>query len=90
MSELRKVQCSTGCGKTYYVRDDDAACPHKCHHILCIADLERKLAEAQEKLKRIETEACVCNQGRLPRPFDCIVHDQQSIIARILKEGNDD
>jgi len=49
-------------------------------------DLERQLDEAQKKLARIESEACVCNQIRYPLSQGCIVHDEQSVIARILKE----
>ena len=52
-----------------------------------IAALERQLAEAREKLARIELEACVCDQIRYPLSQGCIVHDKQSVIARILKEG---
>jgi len=42
------------------------------------------LAEARGKLQQIETEACVCNQIRYPLSQGCIVHDKQSVIARIL------
>ena len=50
----------------------------------CPVDLERQLAEAKGKLERIESEGCACGSGN---PFGCIVHDDQSVIARILKEG---
>lgn len=50
--------------------------------------LYHECCEAQGKLQRIETEACTCDGG-IERPFGCIVHDDASVIARILrgKEG---
>ena len=51
---------------------------------IIIEDMERRLAGAQGKLERIESEGCACGSGN---PFGCIVHDDQSVIARILKEG---
>ena len=51
-----------------------------------IANLERQLKEAQGKLRRIETDACVCDHTGLPLDYSCIVHDKNSVIARILKE----
>ena len=50
MRELRTVRCSTRCGRTYYVRDDDATCPHQCHHTLCIADLEAENARLEARV----------------------------------------
>ena len=49
-----------------------------------IGDLERQLAEAREKLSRIETEMCMCATDR---PFSCLIHDTNSLLARILKES---
>jgi len=51
------------------------------------ARLQARVAEAQGKLKRIETDMCACNRGQVGM---CIAHDKNSLLARILsKEGND-
>ena len=47
------------------------------------------LLEAKGKLERIETEACTCGGG-IERPFGCIVHDDASVIARILRGCKED
>ena len=54
-----------------------------------IADLEAENACLQGKLERIEAGACTCGGG-IERPFGCIVHDDASVIARILRGSKED
>jgi len=76
------VRIRRWCTIHHFFHRDCADCLDKDY-----AELERELAEAVEKLARIESEACVCDQIRYPLSQGCIVHDKQSVIARILKEG---
>jgi len=81
---LRKANCDYGEGWI----NDDLECGIDVepwcgkHAVLYYIKVNK---EAQGKLDRIVAEACVC--GGLPAL--CIVHDSHSVIAHILKEGNE-